>query len=122
MEGQVQGGQTREQEPEIPLGSDDGKPESLEGRSAGLAKESPGGNDTIRAPDKKTHHARLPRPPMSVRATWCWFGQMTWTFPSPGTNSRWAWWRAVWRWCSARECDCGAWRPCWRCTGAVATW
>ena len=53
MEGQVQGGQTGEQEPEVPLGEDDGKPGSLEGRSPELAEESPGGNDACRGETTK---------------------------------------------------------------------
>ena len=29
-------------------------------------------------------------------------GRVTWTLPSHDTSFRWAWWQAVWRWCSAR--------------------
>lgn len=40
VEGQVQGGEAREQEPEIPLGQDDGKPESLEGTGSQFGDDS----------------------------------------------------------------------------------
>jgi len=102
VEGQVQGGQTGEPEPEIPARRDDGKPQSLEGRGATDAREPPGGGGTVRGgPDKKTGQAAL-RQPTPARTTWRGFDRVTGTFRWPGTSSRWAWWRGAWSWCVAR--------------------